>query len=334
MANSHQQESTVVDLKNRPKDLNSSFRGTFLILQSTKKTAKNGQEYLSLELGDRTGQFHFACFANSPSFTFFSQVEKGAAVAVEGRSDYYQERFSPRIFSAKLVPKEEARSHQMMERLVKTSVEKEEDLWGELLGYVEGIDHRKLRITVDSVIREHEVRFRTVAAAISMHHAYRCGLLEHTVHLCRAAQALLPLYAELDRDLVIAGVIVHDIGKILEYTTELSTTRTREGLLQGHVVLGYRMVRKAALQACLNPHYREQLEHIVLSHQGELEWGAAAMASTAEGVFVSMLDNLDAKMGMVQEAFRELAANAEFSEFLPGLKTKLVVGPAASESQT
>lgn len=333
MANLHQQESTVVDLKNRPKDGNSSFRGTFLILQLIKKSAKNGQEYLSLELGDRTGKFHFACFANSPSFTFFSQVEKGTAVTVEGRSDYYQERFSPRIFSAKLIPKEEAHSHQMMERLVKTSVEKEEDLWRELIGYIEGIEHQKLRITIDSVIHNHELSFRTVSAAISMHHAYRCGLLEHTVHLCRAAQALLPLYAELDRDLVIAGVIVHDIGKTLEYTTELATTRTRKGLLQGHVVLGYRMVRKAALQACLNPHYREQLEHIVLSHQGELEWGAAAMASTAEAVFVSMLDNLDAKMGMVQEAFRELAADAEFSEFLPGLKTKLVVGPSASESQ-
>lgn len=332
MANSKHDESTILDLKNRPKGRNSSFRGTFLILQSTRKTARNGNEYLSVELGDRTGQFHFTCFADSPSFAFFSQAAEGTAVVVEGRSDYYQERFSPRIFSAKPVPEQEARDHRLMERLVKASVENQEDLWKELLSYIEGIEHRKLRITVDSVIRENEKLFRTVAAAISMHHAYRCGLLEHTVHLCRAAEVLLPLYSELDRDLVIAGVIVHDIGKTLEYTTDLTTTRTRQGLLQGHVILGYRMVRRAALQARLDPHHLEQLEHIVLSHQGELEWGAAAMASTPEAVFVSMLDNLDAKMGMVQEAIRELPPDAEYSEFLPGLKTKLVIGPGASES--
>ena len=332
MANSKHQESTVVDLKNRPKGQQGSFRGTFLILRSTTKTARNGNEYLSVELGDRTGQFHFTCFADSPSSAFFSKAAEGTVVVVEGRSDYYQDRFSPRIFTARSVPEEEAHSHQLMERLVKASVEDQEDLWKELRGYIEGIELRKLRITVDSVIRENERLFKNVAAAISMHHAYRCGLLEHTVHLCRAAKMLIPLYSELDRDLVMAGVIVHDIGKTQEYTTDLTTTRTRQGLLQGHVILGYRMVRKAALQARLDAHRREQLEHIVLSHQGELEWGAAAMASTPEAVFVSMLDNLDAKMGMVQEALRELPPDAEFSEFLPGLKTKLVVGPGASES--
>ena len=132
-----------------------------------------------------------------------------------------------------------------------------------------------------------------------MHHAYRHGLLEHTVHMARACQALLPLYPEVDADLAMAGVLLHDVGKAIEYEGTLATQRSRKGILQGHVVLGYQLVRKAGLKAKLDADRLERLEHIILSHQGELEYGAAVMAATPEAVFVSMIDNLDARMGMV-----------------------------------
>ena len=123
---------------------------------------------------------------------------------------------------------------------------------------------------------EWESSFRTSTAAISMHHAYRHGLLEHTTHMVRAARSLLPLYPEVDPDLSIAGVLLHDIGKLEEYEGALAPTISRIGTLQGHVVLGFRTARKAALQAKLNTDLTERLEHIILSHQGEKEWGAAA----------------------------------------------------------
>ena len=149
-----------------------------------------------------------------------------------------------------------------------------------------------------------------------MHHAYRHGLLEHTVHMARAAGALLPLYREVDPDLALAGILLHDIGKTIEYTGALAPRRSRRGILQGHVVLGYQLVRKAGLKAKLDSDRLERLEHIILSHQGEMEWGAAALAATPEAVFVSLIDNLDAKMGMVQRALRQAAAGEEFSERL------------------
>jgi 3'-5' exoribonuclease len=160
-----------------------------------------------------------------------------------------------------------------------------------------------------------------------MHHAYRCGLLEHTVHMARACRSLLPLYPEVHADLALAGVLLHDIGKTDEYVPGLSTRRSRAGILQGHVVLGYRHVRKAGIVNKLNPDLLERLEHIILSHQGELEWGAAAMAATPEAVFVSLVDNLDAKMGMVQRALRQATPGDEFSDFLPGLKAPVVIVP-------
>jgi 3'-5' exoribonuclease len=143
--------------------------------------------------------------------------------------------------------------------------------------------------------------------------------------MTRAAKALLPLYPEVDAALALSGILLHDTGKTIEYEGALSTKRSRKGILQGHVVLGYQLVRKHGLKARLDADRLERLEHIVLSHQGEPEWGAAIYAATPEAVFVSMIDNLDAKMGMVQRTLRQAAATDEFSERLPGLSSQLLV---------
>src|SRR5690606_13552284 len=111
------------------------------------------------------------------------------------------------------------------------------------------------------------------------------------------------------------------------YEGTLASKRSRRGILQGHVVLGYQLVRKAGLKAKLDADRLERPEHIVLSHQGEPAWGAAIYAATPEAVFVSMVDNLDAKMGMVQRALRQAGGDSEFSERLPGLNTTLLTRP-------
>ncbi len=124
-----------------------------------------------------------------------------------------------------------------------------------------------------------------------------------------------------------AGVLVHDTGKVIEYEGSLASKRSRKGILQGHVVLGYQLVRKAGLKAKLDADRLERLEHIVLSHQGEPAWGAAVWAATPEAVFVSMIDNLDAKMGMVQRLLRQADESSEFSERHMGLNSPLLTKP-------
>jgi 3'-5' exoribonuclease len=137
-----------------------------------------------------------------------------------------------------------------------------------------------------------------------------------------------------DRDLAMAGILLHDTGKTIEYEGTLVTRRSRRGVLQGHVVLGYQLVRKAGLKAKLDAERLERLEHIVLSHQGEPEWGAAIYAATPEAVFVSMVDNLDAKMGMVQRALRQGGATEDFSERLPGLSSQLLLRKLAEKASS
>ncbi len=308
-----------------------AFASLLLLRKSTAKTASNGNPFLSVELGDRTGAFGTTIFNDNPAFEIFRALTEGSAVRIEGRADTYQGRLAPRIARASVLKDEELQDPTVIRNLVESAPEDPDILWADLQGFIARIRLAALRATVQAAFEEVGDVFRWAPAAISMHHAYRHGLLEHTVHMARAAAALLPLYPQVDGDLAMAGTLLHDTGKTIEYEGALATRRSRRGILQGHVVLGYQLVRRAGMKCQLDAERLERLEHIVLSHQGELEWGAAAMAATPEAVFVSMIDNLDAKMGMVQRALRQAGDGAEFSERLAGLNTPLLTKLMAPE---
>ena len=302
------------------------FTSLLVVKKLTPKTASNGNPYLSLEFGDRSGSFFCTLFSDNPSYEAFKAIAEGAIARVEGKIDYYQGKLSPKIARATVLAESEL-PPDALEGLVEVSPEDPKGLWAEVEGFVASLQHPPLRATVQAVFDELGESFKSAPAAVSMHHAYRHGLLEHTTRMARAAKALLPLYPEVDADLVMAGILLHDTGKVIEYEGTLATKRSRRGILQGHVVLGYQLARQAAIATKLDADRTERLEHIILSHQGELEWGAAAMAATPEAVLVSMIDNLDAKMGMVQHALRQTSPDAEFSEKILGLKAPLLTRP-------
>jgi 3'-5' exoribonuclease len=317
--------SLVRELKSLENAAGRAFQSVLLLRKLTTRTASNGNSFLGLEFGDRTGTFNCTVFNDHPQFEVLRGLTEGAAVRMEARCDFYQGRLSPKITRVVLLTEAELGASGVLENLVEIPPENPDVLWAEFNGYIDGIQSPEIRQTVRNVFDEIGENFRQAPAAISMHHAYRHGLLEHTTHMARAAKALFPVYPEVNADLAMAGILVHDTGKTIEYEGAIVTRRSRRGLLQGHVVLGYQLVRKAALKARLDPERLERLEHIVLSHQGEPEWGAAVYAATPEAVFVSMVDNLDAKMGMVQRALRQAGEADEFSERLPGLSSPLLL---------
>jgi 3'-5' exoribonuclease len=316
---------TVRDLKAFDTASNGKpFTSVLVIKKLQAKTASNGNTFYSSELGDRSGSFSCTIFNDSPVFEALKAAGEGAVVRVEGKVDFYQGRFSPRLGKATALAESELGAPGLIENLVETAPEDHQGLWEEFHAFVDGIAHDEVRMTVRGVFEEIGETFRWSPAAVAMHHAYRHGLLEHTVHMARACKALLPLYPEVDGDLALAGILLHDTGKAIEYEGTLATKRSRRGILQGHVVLGYQLARKHGIKAKLDPDRLERLEHIILSHQGEPEWGAAVYAATPEAVFVSMIDNLDARMGMVQRALRQTPEADEFSERLPGLNSQLL----------
>jgi len=323
---------TVANLKSPQFSEGKAFECVVIVRRVTSRKARNDNTFLTIEFGDRTGTFTANCFSDHTLFALFREKAEGVAVLLKGKVEHYQNRFSPRLTAATVLSEDELEEKGWAKQLVEVPPEPADGLREDLEHLIAAIGHPELRATVRGVMRELGDRFLQLPAAVSMHHAYRSGLLEHTVHMGRACLVLLPLYPEVDPDLTLAGVLLHDAGKALEYEGTLAYRKTRGGLLHGHVVLGYRLVRKAALKARLDSDLMERLEHIILSHQGELEWGAAVMAATPEAVLVSMIDNLDARMGMVQRALRTSPESAEFSEYLPGLKGTLLVAPPPKES--
>jgi len=319
--------SSVRELKALEKNGGQPFASLLVVRKLAAKTASNGNPFYSVDLGDRTGTFGCTVFSDSPAFELLKSAGEGAVVRVEGKVDYYQGRLSPKLGKVAVLSETELGAPGLLDNLVELAPENADALWLEFNGFVDGLVQAELQATVRAVFDEIGDAFRWSPAAVAMHHAYRHGLLEHTVHMARACQALLPLYPEVDADLAMAGILLHDTGKTIEYEGTLATKRSRRGILQGHVVLGYQLVRKAGKKMKLGDDLLERLEHIVLSHQGEPEWGAAVYAATPEAVFVAMIDNLDAKMGMVQRALRQAAEGEEFSERLPGLSSPLLTRP-------
>ncbi|MDB6170193.1 MAG: metal dependent phosphohydrolase [Verrucomicrobia bacterium] len=319
--------STIRELKAREGSNGQAFTSLLVIRKLALKTASNGNPFFSADLGDRSGSFGCTIFNDSPAFELMKSAGEGAVVRVEGKIDYYQGRLSPKLSKIVVLSESELGAPGLLDNIIELAPENADDLWREFAGYIEAMKHPELKATVQLVFSEIGDLFRWVPAAVSMHHAYRHGLLEHTVHMARACKVLLPLYPEVHADLAMAGILLHDTGKTIEYEGTLATKRSRRGILQGHVVLGYQLVRKAGKTVKLDDGLLERLEHVVLSHQGEPEWGAAVYAATPEAVFVSMIDNLDAKMGMVQRALRQAGETDEFSERLPGLSSQLLTRP-------
>ena len=324
--------ATVAALKSPLLSEGTAFDSVVVVRKVTSRKARNDNIFLNIEFGDRTGTFTANCFSDHSLFALFRENAEGIAVHLTGKIERYQSRFSPRLTAATVLSEADLEEKGWADQLVEVPPESTEALKVDLDRLINAINHPELLATVRGVMAELGDRFLQLPAAVSMHHAYRTGLLEHTVHMGKACLALLPNYPEVDADLALVGVILHDAGKALEYEGSLAYRKTRVGLLHGHVVLGYRLVRKAGLKANLDSDLQERLEHIILSHQGELEWGAAVMAATPEAVFVSMVDNLDARMGMVQRALRHSSESDEFSEYLPGLKSALLVPPPLKET--
>jgi 3'-5' exoribonuclease len=320
--------ATAAAAKSLP--VGNNFTGTFILRKNAAKTARNGAPFLNIELGDRTGSFSSTIFSDTPCFDTLAAAAEGAVLRIEASVDSYQGRFAPRLFGVALLDSN-GLSAAELDALIERSPEDPDVMWAQFQECIAAIPHDAIRTVVKSVFDEHGALFRTSTAAIAMHHAYRNGLLEHTLHMALAARALLPLYPQIDPSLALAGILLHDVGKIQEYTQGLTTKMTRSGILHGHLIIGYQIVRKHGLINKLSPALLERLEHIILSHHSEPQFGTAKRPATPEAFFVAKIDDFDAKMGMIQKTLRNAPPGEEFSEKIFALETQLLLTPPATQ---
>jgi 3'-5' exoribonuclease len=262
----------------------------FALRSKEMRAARTGEAYLSLELADRTGQMAAVFFRPSQEA---SAVPVGAVVQVRGTVTTF--RGVKRISVDALRPAQRWDAADLIARGVRSR----EELAAEFKRLVNAVSDPDMRRVLRAVFADRAFfeRFAECPGSQAYHHAFLGGLLEHTVAVASMCRSLADQYSNVDTDLLVTAALLHDIGKCDELTFATAIEFTDEGRLVGHVVLGLRIVREAIgrARARVAPERMMLLEHAILSHHGELEWGSPKRPSTMEALLLHHVDNLDAK---------------------------------------
>jgi 3'-5' exoribonuclease len=297
-----------------------------LVKRLERMQARNGRPYLRLLLGDRTGAVRAMVWEEVEAATEI--LGEGRPVHVRGRFSVHPE-YGPEIKLSALAPAVEG-SYEEAD-LRGAGARGVDELERELRALVESCGDPHLRalleLAFDPAGKLWE-RFREAPAAKRFHEAYRHGLLEHTLTVARAVAAVAPTLSGCDRDLALAGALLHDIGKLDAYSLKDGTIEmTDEGRLLGEIALGYRRVGGLLGRVEGFPSDRAlALLHIILSHHGSLEHGSPVLPATREATLVHMIDNLSGKLGSFERLARELAPGHAWSQFDRALGTSAYFG--------
>lgn len=314
----------IADLK--PGDKLNQF---FLIKRKERRRTRTGKDYLDLSVADRTGTLAAKIWSEAvdqldPLFA------EGQFAGLVGRVETYQDEPQLTIERIKgiqhLSPEQLDLAGFNPDLLVPSSSLDLPSLWKQLLHWVEEeIHHPSLRDLTLGLLTSHEEEWIQWPAAKIYHHAYKGGLLEHTYRVVQLAREVVRLYPELNQDLVLAGAVLHDIGKLKELEGYLSAHNTYAGQLVGHLILGWEMIREAAQGFPWDdPKLLTHLEHIILSHHGQLEYGSPVLPQTREALIVNVLDDLEAKLKMMTDHLEQDRGEGDFTDWHKVLKRKIL----------
>ncbi len=279
----------------------------FLVREKEMRTsARTGSSWLHLELADRTGAISGKMWDNFSALA--SAFERGDVVHIRGRVKIYNGQ--KELTLEQIIPAAE-RDYDLADFLPHTKHDVEE-MYARVRAAISAMKNPWLKQLLASVVEDPAIvpRLKRAPAAMTMHHAYLGGLLEHIVSLIGLASAVAAHYPELDADLLLAGVVLHDIGKIDELHYERDIGYTDEGRLLGHITMGAALVReKIEAIAGFPAPLAVLVEHLILSHHGSLEFGSPSLPQTREAIALHFLDDLDSKMAGMR-ATLELAPGA------------------------
>ncbi len=304
--------------------------GIYCIYNAQLGQTKAGKPYLKAIIRDKSGQIPARMWNITEQQ--FKALPTNGFVWLEGQTQPFQGERQLIVQDIRGVDVAE----EDLPNLLPATKKDVDQMLADLLALLDTLKHPGIKALIAEYLNDAPLMasFRASPAAVSMHHAYLGGLLEHTLQLCTLADRMLPLYPKLNRDLVIAGLFIHDLAKCWELSYEYGFTYTTEGQLIGHIVLGSLWLqRKAdAVKAKGGPELPHEallvLHHIILSHHGIPEYGAAKVPSTPEAIFVSRLDELDARTQMgIDNARPESGVVADgesdFTDKIWGLDTRL-----------
>jgi 3'-5' exoribonuclease len=279
---------------------NQAIVSFFAVTSKQLRSRKDGGQYLALTLGDRTGQLECRMWDNVAECV--AGFEQGDVVKVRAEVCRYNGKLQ---LTVDRVRRASADEFELADYVPQTRKDVQ-DLWSTLVRTVDSFSNTFLQALVRSFLEDpvFAAAFREAPAAKALHHAWLGGLLEHVVSLLGICDVAAQHYPEINRDLLLTGAILHDIGKLEELSWGTSFGYTLQGQLVGHITIGIGMIeKKLAALPDFPPNLRILVEHIVLSHHGKLEFGSPKLPMIPEAVLLNFLDDLDAKMHTMRAEF-------------------------------
>ena len=293
-------------------DGTSSGTGYFLCARKDRRSGRSGA-FLVLLLQDVTGEIDAKVFQDVEIAS--QQFEVGEFVAVQGKGNVFNQRLELVIDRIRRVIPEDVGLGFREEDCIPCSPRPLDEMWTELQGRLASVEHPQLRALLQRIVERHAERLRLWPAGRQVHHAYRSGLLEHLLQIMDVTIALAERYG-LRRDLMIAGALLHDLGKLQELSYDVAIDYSVEGNLIGHIVIGVGMLRDALRDMSGFPEELAlELEHMILSHHGSKELGSPVKPMTAEALVLAAADDLDAKLHQVRRHLADDGSTGRFTTY-------------------
>ncbi len=290
----------------------------FVLTDKVLGTTSTNKQFLRAECLDSTGKIH--CRMWNISRDLYDKIKSPSFVQLKGRIEVYQGHLQ---LIAESITAVENPDKINRADFLRTTGKNVPDMVKSLHEILATITDADLKALVDSFLQDKPFmdRFMTSPAASGLHHAWLGGLLEHTLSVLELAMVICPRYPDINQDLVVAGLFFHDMGKTEELSSQFGFEYTDTGRLIGHVVLGAMWIHKRASEVSaklgrpLSPRVLMVLEHLILSHHGEPEFGAAVTPKTPEAVIINLIDNLDAKVQMVLDAVSDPTVEGDWTDY-------------------
>ncbi|MGB2865378.1 MAG: HD domain-containing protein [Sedimentisphaerales bacterium] len=290
------------------------------ILRSTTR----GDLYIAMFLSDRSGQLNGRMWQASE--TIYKSLPKPGFVHIKGRSELYQNNLQIVINNVAVVDPGKVDIDDFLPRTKKDT----KQMFEEVKETVGQIKNSQLKALVGEFLADTDLmeKFCNAPAAMKMHHDYIGGLLEHTHNMLRVALAILPLYPDVQPDLVLAGIFLHDIGKTEELAYDMAFSYTDSGQLIGHISKSLLMINQKADSlrsggTQIDQAVLDAIGHIILSHHGSYEFGSPKLPATAEAFMVCYIDDLDAKINQVTSAIDNEVGDTNWTAWQNSLQTRL-----------
>ncbi|OLO36431.1 3'-5' exoribonuclease YhaM [Alkalihalophilus pseudofirmus] len=302
-----------------------SLDSYFLIKTATKGVASNGKPFLTLILSDNTGEIEAKLWSCSPEdeATFMSKE----IIHVIGEVSEFRGRNQLKINSIRPTT---AMDNVKIADFIRSAPVSPEEMLEKVTQYVFEMTNANIQRITRHLVKKHQEAFLESPAATKNHHEFVSGLAYHVVSMLDLAKSIATLYPSIDTDLLYAGIILHDLGKVRELSGPIDTVYTIEGKLLGHISIMVNEIGEAAKELNIEGEEVLVLQHLVLSHHGKGEWGSPKPPLIREAEILHQIDNIDAKMNMMDRAL-ERVQPGEFSDRIQALENRSLYKPSFHE---